>query len=278
MSNNIRDFRNAGAAGNSVGEEKSNTGFMALVIAIPVIAVAAGLGYKPLMEMRGKNVAAIQQAEADLDAKRRAENPLYALMNAPKNEDGLIDLNKPLNLGNKPSPEVAAAKKAVSDYAKRPLNAREFLSRVDAKAAGFSPAEMEMLKYTRANWALSTCRHSDLRKFYQKKNERAYNVLKAKQDEARDAQRDAMQADYKKLEIPKIENKTQALAFVASGGVKRHQEAAFGAMSNMTNLLGDVSHSKIRQRRQRFNKTGCMQVRTIIQSGTMTVKTNVRLK
>ena len=173
---------------------------------------------------------------------------------------------------------MAAARKAVSDYAKRPLNAREFLKLVDAKAAGFSPLEMEMLKYTRANWALSTCRHSDLRKFYQKKNERAYTALKAKRDEARDTQHEAMQAEYKKLEIPKIENKTQALAFVASGGIKRHQEATFGAMSGLTGMLGDQNKYKILSRKQRFNKTGCMQVRTIVQSGTMTVKKNVRLK
>ena len=54
MSQNIRDFRNAGVQ-SSDEAESSNKSFYALVLAIPVIAVAAGLGYKPLMEMRGQN-------------------------------------------------------------------------------------------------------------------------------------------------------------------------------------------------------------------------------
>ena len=283
MSNNIRDFRNSGSTRNSggytaAGAEKSNSAFHALVVAIPVLAVLAGLGYKPLMKMRGNNVAAAEQAEADLEAKRRAENPLYALMNQPKNADGLIDSSAPLNLGNKASPKMSAAKKAVSDYEKRALNAREFLNRVDAKAAGFSPLEMETLKYTRASWALSTCRHYDLRKFYLTKNKRAYTLLKTKQSEVRKSQLTAQNDKVANLKMPKIENQAQALAFVASGGAKRHQEATFGAFASVEGIISGAGKSKIKKRRQRFNKTGCMQVRTIIQSGTMTVKTNVRLK
>ena len=115
MSHNIRDFRNSGQESNEA--EKSNTGFYALVLAIPVIAVVAGLGYRPLMEMRSKNVVAMQQAEADMEAKRRAANPMYALMNGPKNADGLIDPNVPINFGGTPSPEAAARRKAKNDYA-----------------------------------------------------------------------------------------------------------------------------------------------------------------
>lgn len=276
--NNIRDFRNAGATENSGGAETSNKGFYALVLAIPVIAVVAGLGYKPMMEMRGKNVAAVQQAEADLEAKRRAENPMYALMNGPKNADGLIDPNVPISFGGTPSPEAAAAKKAVSDYAKRALNAQEFLSRVDAKAAGFTPFEMELLKHKRADWALTTCGHSDLRKFYLNQNKAAYSKLKAIQDTARAAKNEALQAKIEKNKMPKIENKKQALAFVASGGAASHQANSIGIMTGLSDMLGSAENSKISYRKQRFNKTGCMQVRTIIQSGSMNVKTNVRLK
>jgi len=275
MSNNIRDFRNAGATQASGEAETSNKGFYILVLAIPVVAVIAGLGYKPLMEMRGKNVAAVQQAEADMEARRRAENPMYALMNAPRNEEGLIDPNVPIRFGNGPSPEVAAARKMVNDYARRPLNAKEFLGRVDAKAANFTPSEMEMLKYKRANWALSTCSHVDLRQFYQRQNKGAYERLKAKQDKILEARSAEQQAKFSNLEINKIENKTQALAFVASGGANRHMEAMSGVMQGLSEF-SDGAGYKIKARKQRFNKTGCMQVRTIIQSGSMTVKTNLR--
>jgi len=278
MSNNIRDFRNAGSANTSAEGEKSNTGFYAMVIAIPVIAALAGVGYKPLMELRGKNVAAVAQAEADMEAKRRAENPMYALLNQPTNADGLIDSSKPLSFGKPVSPDVAAARKAVRDYARRSLTAKEFLGRVDAKAAGFNPLEMELLKHKRASWALKTCSHSDLSKFYLSQNKAAYDVLKAKQDAIRDARSDAYQANAEKLEIPKIENKTQAIAFVATGGAAKHQQNSMAMMAGMADVLGSSSNNKISSRRQRFNKTGCMQVRTIIQSGKMRIKPNVRLK
>lgn len=275
MSNNIRDFKNMGVSAEESGAEKSNTLFYACVVAIPLIAVAAGLGYKPLMELRSKNVAAVQQAELDLDARRRAENPLYALMNAPKNADGLIDLNKPLFGGGSGS---SSSKKSRNPYAKKSMTAKEFLTRLDAKAIGFSSLELETLKYERATSAMSFCRHSDLRKFYVRQNETAYNSLKAKQNAAKDVRRAERTAQAEKLKIPKIENKTQALAFVASGGVARHQENAMGMMMGLDGMMGDLEKSEITRRRQRFNEKGCMQVRTLIQSGSMTVKTNVKLK
>ena len=279
MSQNIRDFRNAGVQ-SSDEAESSNKGFYALVLAIPVIAVAAGLGYKPLMELRGQNVAAVQQAEADMEAKRRAENPLYALMNQPKNENGLIDPNAPINFGSRStvSPEVAAARKAVKDYAKRPLTAKEFLGLVDAKAAGFSPLQLETLKYTRSTWALSTCGHRDMRAFYQRQNEANYTKLDNIRKEQRDAAREARTASYQGLEINKIETKAQAMAFVASGGVNRHMESVGAMFSGIDSELSGMGSASIRVRRQRFSKTGCMQVRTIVQSGVMRVKPNVRLK
>ena len=71
---NIRDFRNAGASNDGQGEQ-SNRAFYSCVIAIPIIAVVAGLAYKPMMEFRGKSVAAAEQAELAMEAKRRAESP-----------------------------------------------------------------------------------------------------------------------------------------------------------------------------------------------------------
>jgi len=288
MSNqNIRDFRNAGAVQKSNDGAKSNTGFYALVLAIPVIAVAAGLTYKPIMEFRGKNVAAIKQAELDMDAKRRAENPLYALMNAPKNADGLIDPNPPISFGRTPSPEAAAARKLRDDFARRSLNAQEFLGRVDAKAHNFSPLDMETLKYVRATWALSTCGEADLRAFYIRQNKAQYEKLMAIQDKAKAvkaakvaAQQDVQAEKAKKHfeQMRNIETKGQALAFVASGGAGRHMDAIGGGFGAMSSLMGDAGARKVRSRRQRFTKRGCSDVRTIVQSGTMRVKTNVRLK
>lgn len=273
---NIRDFRNAGVSEEDVAAEKSNRTFYMCVIAIPVIAAVAGLGYKPLMDLRGNNVQAAHQAQLDMEARRRAENPLYALMNGPKNEDGLIDANVAINFGgnNGPSPEA----KARNEYAKRALNAHEFLNRVDAKAHGFSPLEMETLKYTRTVWALTTCKHSDLRAFYKRSNESKYEKLKTKSDEARNAEREERMAKVDQLELPKVENTAQAMAFVATGGVARHQEAAMNTFAGLASMTSDMEKSAVRTRRQRFNKTGCMNVRTIVQSGTMNVKTNTRLR
>lgn len=269
--NNIRDFRNASAGAS--GTETNNNLFYGLVVAIPIIAIAAGLGYKPIMELRGKNIAAAQQTQLNMEAKRRAENPLYALKQDMKNSDGLLDPNTVFKSSGTRS---SAPKKPRNEYAKRALNAREFLSRVDAKAYGFSALEMETLKYDRATWAMATCGHSDLRKFYVRKNKTSYDRLKGVQDAAKDAQRQTQMAQVDELKIPKIENKTQALAFVASGGVAKHQKNAMSMMSGMSGMLAESEKYEIIRRRQRFNKTGCMQVRTIIQGGSMNVKSKIR--
>lgn len=266
---NIRDFRNAGETEDAANAEKSNRAFYSLVIAIPIIAVVAGLGYKPLMGLRGNNVAAAQVAQAEYEEERRANNPMYALMNGQKNADGLIDLN--VNISSRTT-------KSRDDYSRRSLNAHEFMNRVDAKASNFSLLEMETLKYTRTQWALSTCSYSDLRAFYTRSNKTKYEKLKAFADTARSERQDAQMAQVEQLEIPQIENKTQALAFVASGGVGRHQKNAMNMMSGMSGMMADSGKYKIKSRRQRFNPKGCMQVRTIVQSGTMNVKTNIRLK
>lgn len=279
---NIRDFRNAGAPEAGSDAEKSNRAFYAFVIAIPIIAVIAGLGYEPVMEFRGKNIAAVQQAELDVEARRRADNPLYALMNAPKNADGLIDSNTLFSSGRAPSPEV----KARRDIMKRALNPQEFLSRVDAKAYSFSDLQMETLKYDRATWALSTCGHTDMRAFYIRQNKAQYEKLQAILDEAKAAkavktnakqEKQAKKAEKHFDQMKNIETKSQALAFVASGGAGRHMDAigGFGAMSSM---MGDAASYKIRNRKQRFGKRDCSRVRTIVQSGTMKIKPNVRLK
>lgn len=269
MSNNsnIRDFRNAGVAEASDNAEKSNRAFYSFVIAIPVIAVVAGLGYKPLMNLRGNNLAAAEASHAEYEEERRANNPMYAMM-SNVNSDGLIDLN--------PKPPTGAAKTR-KDLARRALNADEFLNRIDAKASNFSPLEMETLKYTRATWALTTCGHKDLQTYYMRTNTPKYEKLKAIADAAQTERRDARMAQAEKLEIPKIENKTQALAFVASGGVGRHQKNAMNMMSDMSSIMGDSGKFNIKSRRQRFNKKGCMRVRTIVQSGSLNVKTNIRL-
>lgn len=247
------------------------------MIALSVIAALAGLGYKLLMDLRGKNVAAVKQAELDMEAKRRAENPLYALRQDMKNTDGLIDIN---SFGASYSSNISPEAKARNELTKRPLNADEFLNRIDAKAYNYSPLDMEALKYTRARWALSTCRHTEMYKFYTRQNKTAYELLKGKQDAIRTAKLDAHQAKIGKisdLEIRKIETKTQALAFVASGGVARHQEAALNMMSGLDGMVADMDKHKVSNRCQRFSEKGCMQVRTIIQSGRMTVKPNVRM-
>lgn len=58
MSDNfhIRDFRNSEASDEEAAAEKSNRAFYSYVMAIPVIAAHAGLGYKPLMYFRTVNV------------------------------------------------------------------------------------------------------------------------------------------------------------------------------------------------------------------------------
>jgi len=281
---NIRDFRNAGQTDEPADGEKSNKAFYACVIAIPVIAALAGVGYKPVMDMRQNSLQVAQQAEQDMEARRRAENPMYALMNGPKNANGLIDPNVPINFGGSsgPSPEA----KARRDIMKRALNAQEFLNRVDAKVHGFGDLQMETLKYDRVTWALTTCDHTDLRRFYIRQNKAQYEKLQAVVDEAKavkaaaNAKKQEIQA--KKAEkhfdkLAKIETKGQAMAFVATGGARRHMDAVggFGAMAGM---MGDGSSYKIRNRKQRFGKRDCSNVRTIVQSGTMKIKPNVRLK
>jgi hypothetical protein len=270
MSNefNIRDFRRAGAAPETGASKKSNRGFYICVFAIPVFAAMAGLSYKPLMALRGQNVAAVPQADADMEAKRRAENPLYALRQDMKNSDGLIDSNKMFGT-RAPTSE---AQKMRNEYARRGLNAREFLNRVDAKVSGFSPLEMEVLKFERAAWAMTTCEHRDLRAFYIRQNKPLYERLKAKQNTRLQASRDARAAKMEKLDLPKVENKTQALAFVATGGAARHQANAMNMMAGLSSLTADSGKHKVKSRRQRFGKRGCSNVRTIVQSGVMRVK------
>jgi len=273
---NIRDFRNAGLTSeDAAASEKSNRRFYMSVLAIPVIAGLVGLGYKPAMEIRGKSVAAVQQAELNMEAQRRADNPLYALMNGPKNAEGLIDPNANLRSGNT---ALSADRQRQNEFANRALNPNEFLNRVDAKAAGFSPLEMETLKYDRAVWAMQTCGHSDLRKFYVRQNETQYEKLKTIKNNAKDAKR-AKQAEKSEKhfdQMQKIETKGQALAFVASGGAGRHMEA-IGGFGSMSNMIGDMESQKIRSRRQRFNQRGCSEVRTIVQSGALKINPNVRL-
>ena len=282
MSNNIRDFRNASTGTSGSDTEKSNRTFYTCVIAIPLIAAMAGLGYKPLMEFRGKNVAAVQQAELDMEAKRRAENPLYALKQDMKSSDGLIDLNSYGTSASGPSPEV----KARNEYANRSLNATEFLTRVDAKLSNFTPLEMEILKYERAAWALTTCDHRDLRAFYWRQNKQTYERLKGIQSQAKTVKSDkrsveqvaqAKKAKKHFKQLKNIETTGQAMAFVASGGIDRHMDA-IGGFGSISNIIGDSAKYKIQNRRQRFNTRGCSQVRTIVQSGSMRVKPNVRLK
>ena len=128
------------------------------------------------------------------------------------------------------------------------------------------------------SWALSTCGHSDMYKFYTRQNKSAYDALKSKKDKARQARLDAQQekvGGLADLEIRNIETKSQAMAFVATGGVARHQKAAMNMMSGMGGMMADMDKFGISDRRQRFSKKGCMQVRTIVQSGRMNVKRNV---
>lgn len=265
---NIRDFRNAGQTDEVVTAERSNRAFYSCVFAIPVVAALAGLGYKPLMEMRTGNVQAAQLAQAEYETERRAANPLYALTADAKSGE-LIDLNP-----KAPSPQSQLQ----NEYAKRALNAHEFLNRVDAKAHGFDALEMETLKYTRAQWALTTCGHSDIKGFYTSSNKAKYEALAAKANAARDARRNAQMAKMGQLELPKVENQAQALAFIAKGGIAKHQEASMNLMAGLSSMSHDASKSKVRQRRQRFNKTGCMHVRTIVQSGAMNLKSNINLR
>lgn len=264
---NIRDFRNADVSEEDAAATSSNRSFYTFALAIPVIAALAGLGYKPLMELRTGSIEATQIAQEEYETERRAKDPLYALMSDV--QSGNIDLN---------SKTVSPRARARDQYSKRALNANEFLNRVDAKANNFSPLEMEVLKYTRTQWALRTCDHFELKGFYTRSNEAKYEALKAKAKTARDAKLNARQAEVQTLELPKIDNQAQALAFVATGGVARHQEAAMSTFAGLANMESGASKIKIRQRRQRFNKTGCMNVRTIVQSGAMNVKTNVSLK
>ena len=284
MSNdfNIRDFRNARQSEDDNVAEKSNRLFYSCVIAIPVIAALAGLGYKPLMDMRGKSVAAAHVTQADYEAERRANDPLYALMNPQKNANGLIDPNTMFGSGRAPSPEA----KARRDIMKRALTPQEFLNRVDAKAHGFSELRMETLKYDRVTSALSTCGYADLRNFYIRQNKAQYEKLQAVLDEAKAAkaairtaklEKQAKKAEKHFNEMKNIETKGQALAFVASGGAGRHMDAV-GGFSAMSGMMGDGASYKIRNRKQRYGKRDCSRVRTIIQSGTMKIKPNVRLK
>jgi len=279
---NIRDFRNAGNSKDAEAEQ-SNRVFYSCMVAIPVIAVVAGLAYKPIMEFRGKNVAAAAQAEAQIEAKRRASNPLYALKTAPRDENGLIDPNTMFGSNPGPSPE----RKLQNEYARRPLNANEFLNLVDAKISNFTPLELETLKYTRTTWALTTCSHGDLRDFYIRQNEAQYKKFQAILDEAVAAKREKAAAQQKKQaekaekhydQMRNIKTQGQAIAFVASGGAGRHMDAVGGSFSSMSAMIGDSGKYKIKNRRQRFNQRGCSQVRTIVQSGTMRIKPNVKLK
>ena len=284
MSNDfdIRDFRNAGKAEEGVTAEKSNRGFYTLVISIPVFAALAGLGYKPLMNLRGNNLDAAQTAQAEYEAERRANNPLYALRNPKKNADGLIDPNTMFGTGGAPSPEA----KARRDIMKRALSPEEFLNRVDAKLHGFSELRMETLKYERVMSALSTCGYADLRNFYIRQNKAQYEKLQAVLDEAKAArsairaveqEKHAKKAEKHFNQMKNIETKGQALAFVASGGAGRHMDAV-GGFSAMSGMMGDGVSYKIRKRKQGYGKRGCSRVRTIIQSGTMKIKPNVGLK
>lgn len=277
---NIRDFRNAGNS-NDTEAEQSNRVFYSCLFAIPVIAVVAGLAYKPIMKLRGKNLAAAEQAEAQIEAKRRAENPLYALKTAPRNEDGLIDSNTMFSSNAGPSPKS----KLRDEYSRRALNANEFLNRADAKMSNFTPLELETLKYTRTTWALTTCSHGDLRSFYIRQNEAQYKKLQAILDKAEETKKVKAVAQQKKQaekaekhfnQMGDIKTQGQAIAFVASGGARRHMDAV-GGFSSMTAMMGDAGKYKIKNRKQRFNQRGCSQVRTIVQSGTMRVKPNVKL-
>jgi len=269
MSNDftIRDFRNARQTEGQEKTEKSSRGFYSCVIAIPIIAALAGLGYKPIMDMRGKNIVAAQMAQAQVEEQRRADNPLYALKSDMKSGK-LIDLN--------PKP-LSAEAKAKADFARRALGPKEFLGRVDAKAHGFGALEMETLKYTRTQWALTTCGHSDLLGFYMRSNKTKYEKLKAISDDARTVRQEKQMDQIAIPDLPKVENKTQALAFVAGGGAARHQRAAMGTFAGLAGMAGDMEKSKVRQRKQRFNKKGCQQVRTIVQSGTMNIQSKIRL-
>lgn len=284
---NIRDFRNAGlSAEDAAASDKSNKLFNLCVVAIPVIAALAGLGYKPLMELRVKNVAAVQQAEVDMEARRRAENPFYNLTQSMKdaeNEDGLIDSSTFTLSGSAPSAESIRR----NQYANRALTAKEFLSFIDAKAYGFTPIELETLKFERAVWAMTTCDHYDLIDFYTNQNKRAYDKVMSVQEDAKAAKAQIQAAKVSK-EVAKaekhfdqmrnIETTGQALAFVASGGAGRHMDAVTGSFGSMSTMLGDRGARKIRNRRQRFGKRGCSTVRTKIHSGELRVKTNVPLK
>ena len=277
---NIRDFRNAGTPDAAQGE-KSNRAFYSCVVAIPIIAVLGGLAYKPMMELRGNNVTAFEQAQLETEANRRAEDPLYALKQDMKS-DGLIDSNKKYGSGKSLSPEAKARK----DLLKRALSPKEFLGGVDAKAHGFNALQMETLKYKRVNWALAACRHTDMRNFYIRQNKAQYEKLQAALDESKAAKaavnstKEATQA--KKAEkhfnqMKNIETKSQAMAFVASGGAGRHMDA-IGGFDSMTATIDGAASYTIRSRKQRFNPKGCSQVRTIVQSGTMRIKPNVKLK
>ena len=265
---NIRDFRNAAQTQENITAERNNRTFYACVLAIPVVAALAGLGYKPLMQMRTGNVQATQLAQAEYEAERRAANPLYALTADAKSGE-LIDLNRK-------APSLQSQRR--NEYAKRALNAYEFLNRVDAKAHNFDALEMETLKYTRTQWALRTCNFPDLKNFYTRSNQAKYETLAAREKTARETRNTAQMAKIDQLKLPKIESQGQALAFIASGGIAKHQKASMDVMVGFANLTEDAEKIQVRQRRQKFNKTGCMNVRTIVQSGTMNLKTNRQLR
>lgn len=265
---NIRDFRNAGQSEAEVEAEKSNRTFYSCVIAIPVIAAIAGLGYKPLMQLRVNNVQAAEVAQAEYEAERRAKDPRYALISN-------LNSGKSINLNGS---SLSAETKARNSYARRALNAREFLHRVDAKAYGFSAIEMETLKFTRTQWALTTCGHADLQRYYTRSNKSKYEALRAKTDAARQARMNERKAIRDDLALPKIENKAQAMAFVASGGVARHQKASMNAMAGMASMGASMEKQSVKRRRQQFNQKGCMKVRQIVQGGAMNLKSNLNLR
>ena len=244
----IRNFRNAGQTDKAEAAKKSNRAFYSCLIAIPMIAGLAGVGYKPIMEMRSDKIAAAQAAETPTtDIRQMFE-------------------------------EQSASAQTRSKFAGRPLTPNEFLSSADAKAHGFSPLEVEMLKYQRTQFALTTCYHRDVKKYYTQNNAETFQKLKAKADVERKAQRKARHAEMGSLALPKIENKTQALAFVASGGMARQQKAAMQQFSNFSKLTEGTSEKNPKFRHERFDKRQCSQVRTIVQSGAVNLKTNIPLR
>ena len=256
---NIRDFRSSAEP-----EKKSDGKFWTLVIALPVAAAVAGFGYQPMMKLRNGNVDAMVKTQQVAEQNFRVENPGLALLSDMRS-DKIID-SSVLISGS------SSNRAAQNPYKNKSMNADEFLKMADAKAQGFTPQDLETLKYKRASWALRSCGHTDLRTFYLRQNEKKYNRLKDAEAQAKLAKAEKLDGTASALALPDIENKTQALAFVASGGVRRHQEASMNAFAGLAGLGADSEKYAIRSRRQRFNKKGCLRVRAIVQSGSMHLK------